>query len=131
VAEVSVAGKVLDASALLVWTEGRVAIQAWVGVARTRGLTLLLPELARVEILMLRPDATGLVDDLATHPHVLVAELTAGGRSAIETRFADTGTCDVLAAWVVQACHQRGWSALSADPGRLHRLDPRLEVDLL
>jgi hypothetical protein len=37
-------------------------------MARTRGLTLLLPTLARVEILTLRPDAAGLVGELTASP---------------------------------------------------------------
>lgn len=129
--EVSIAGKVLDTSALAVWTEGLVSMRAWVGVARTRGLTLLLPTLARVEILTLRPDAAGLVDELTAHPHVLIAELSSSDRDAIEARLVATGTCDVLATWVIHASHQRGWPALSADPPRLRRVDPTVEIDLL
>lgn len=86
------------------------------GVAHTRGLTLLLPTLARVEILTLRPKAAG---------------LSGSDREAIEARIAVSGTCDVLATWVVHASHQRGWPALSADPTRLRRVDPTVEIDLL
>jgi hypothetical protein len=64
------------------------------------------------------------VDELAAHPHVLIAELSRSDRDAIEARLAATGTCDVLATWVIHACHQRGWPALSANPGRLRRIDP-------
>jgi len=108
-----------------------VSLRAWVGVARTRGLTLLLPTLARVEILTLRPEAAGLVNELTAHPHVLITELSRSDRDAIEARLVATGTCDVLATWVVHASHQRGWPALSADPGRLRRVDHTVEIDLL
>jgi hypothetical protein len=108
-----------------------ISLRAWVGVARTRGLTLLLPTLARVEILTLRPEAAGLVNELTAHPHVLIAELSRSDRDAIEARLVATGTCDVLATWVVHASHQRGWPALSADPTRLRRVDPTVEIDLL
>ena len=101
------------------------------GVARTRGLTLLMPALARVEILSLRPGVAELVNQLAAHPHVLVTELTDSGRSAVEFLLSTTGTCDVLAAWVIRACQQGGWAALTADPGRLRRLDPKVDIDLL
>jgi hypothetical protein len=37
--ELSVAGKVLDASAGAAWTRGSIAFSAWLGVARVRGLT--------------------------------------------------------------------------------------------
>jgi hypothetical protein len=126
-----VAGKVLDTSAVAAWAEGRVSIQAWVGVARTRGLTLLVPSLARIEVLSLRPGSAELIDQLTAHPHVLVIELTDSDRSTIESLLSATGTSDVLAAWVVHTCRQRGWAALTADPDRLRRLDPNLETDLL
>jgi hypothetical protein len=108
-----------------------ISLRAWVGVARARGLTLLLPTLARVEILTLRPEAAGLVGELTAHPHVLIAELSGSDREAIEARIAASETCDVLATWVVHASHQRGWPALSGDPTRLRRVDPTVEIDLL
>lgn len=127
----SVAGKVLDTSSLAAWTEGRISIQAWITVARTRGLTLLVPELARAEILALRPDTTSLVDELARHPHILLVPLTSADRAALEEHLSDTTTCDVLASWVIHLCRQRGWPALTFDPGRLRRLAPDLETDQL
>lgn len=129
--EVTVAGKVLDTSSLAAWTEGRISVQAWITVARTQGLTLLVPELARVEILALRPDTTSLVDELARHPHVLVVPLTSDDSTAIEKHLSDTNTCDVLASWVVHLCRQRGWPALTSDPGRLRRVAPDLDADQL
>jgi len=38
---------------------------------------------------------------------------------------------DATAGHVVQVARQRGWSALSADAGRLRRIDPGVAVDLL
>ncbi len=38
---------------------------------------------------------------------------------------------DALAGHVVYVARQRGWPALTDDPGRLHRVDPGLEVELL
>jgi hypothetical protein len=38
---------------------------------------------------------------------------------------------DVLAGWVIHACRQRGWPALTIDPARLRRLDPTVPIDLL
>ncbi|MDQ2709117.1 MAG: hypothetical protein M3Z25_16420 [Actinomycetota bacterium] len=100
-------------------------------MARTKGLTLLVPELASAEILALRPDTTSLVDELARHPQVLFLPLTSADRQAIEEHLSDTDTCDILASWVIHLCRQRGWSALTADPGRLRRLAPDLETDQL
>lgn len=38
---------------------------------------------------------------------------------------------DAMAGHVVHVARQRSWPALSADPGRLRRIDPGLEIDLL
>lgn len=127
----SLAGKVLDTSSLAAWTEGRISIQVWLNVARAHGLTLLVPDLARTEIDALRPDSAGSLDELAQHPQVLVVQLGGVDRAAIEKHLTDTDTCDVLASWVIHLCRHRGWPALTADPGRLHRLAPDLETDQL
>lgn len=121
----------LDASALAAWSEARISLQAWVTVARNRGLTLLLPELARTEVLTLRPEATEILDALAAHPHVLHVSLADPDRETIEAHLSSANAFDVLAAWVIRLCRQRGWAALSADPGRLHRLAPDLDIDQL
>ena len=41
------------------------------------------------------------------------------------------GVFDALAGNVLRVAGQRGWPALTADPGRVHRVAPDLEVDLL
>ncbi|MBV9141568.1 MAG: hypothetical protein JO115_11735 [Pseudonocardiales bacterium] len=79
----------------------------------------------------MRPDTGVLLDDLAVHPHVIVGRLGSTDAAAIERRLEATNTFDVLAGWVVHACRQRGWPALSVDPGGLRRVDPALEIDLL
>jgi hypothetical protein len=101
------------------------------GAARVRGLTYLLPSLAITEVQVLRPDTGALLDDLAAHPHIIVGRLTTTDAAAIERLLQATNTFDVLAGWIVHTCHQRGWPALSADPERLRRLDPTLQIDLL
>jgi hypothetical protein len=100
-------------------------------VARARGLTLLLPELARTEILALRPDTAHLVNELVGHPQVLLTHLTDPARKVIEEHLSSTDTVDVLASWVIYLCRQRGWAALTADPALLHRLAPDLDTDRL
>jgi hypothetical protein len=104
-------------------------MQTWVIVARNRGLTLLLPDLARTELLALRPDAVDLLDEFTEHPHVLLVQLSGSEREAIEITLADRQAFDVLAAWITELCRRRGWPALSADPGRLRRLAPDLDID--
>ena len=58
-------------------------IQAWVGWARTPGLTLLLPDLARTEILTLHPDAAGLFDDLCRRGRALGIQRHRGGKQCL------------------------------------------------
>lgn len=126
-----VGGKVLDASAVAAWTSGRLAIQSWVTVAADLGLTLYVPSLACTEVETLRPAAAVLLADLTSSPHVVVGRLEPDDASAVEDLLAQVGTFDVMAAWVVHVCRQRAWPVLSADPGRLYRIDPDVSVDLL
>jgi len=79
----------------------------------------------------LRPDTGGLLDDLADHPHVVVGRLDPSDAAAVERALEATNTFDVLAGWVIHACHQRDWPALTADPSRLRRIDPTVQVNLL
>lgn len=129
--ELSIGGKVLDASAVAAWTRGSIAFSAWLGAARVRGLTYYLPSLAITEVRVLRPDADILLDELAAHPHVVLGRLDAADAAAVEQLLDRSGTVDVLAGWVVHACRQRGWPALSTDAGRLRRVDPAVEIDPL
>jgi hypothetical protein len=49
-----------------------------------------------------------------------------------EQLLAASRTFDVLAAWVVHLCRQRGgWNALTTDPGRLQRIDPQVPTERL
>jgi len=129
--ELSIGGKILDASAVAAWTRGSIAFSAWLGAARVRGLTYYLPSLAITEVRVLRPDADVLLDELVAHPHVVLGRLDAADAAAVEQLLDTSGTVDVLAGWVVHTCRQRGWPALSTDPGRLRRVDPAVEVDPL
>ncbi len=126
-----VSGKVLDASAVASWTAGWLSIQSWVIVAADLGLTLYLPSLARIEVETLRPATAVLLDDLANYPNVVLGQLDPTTAAAVEQRLEQTRTFDVLAAWVAHTCRQRDWPALTADPTRLHRIDPDLPVDEL
>jgi hypothetical protein len=112
-------------------TRGSIVFSAWLGAARVRGLTYFLPSLALAEVQVLRPETGALLDDLAAHPHVIVGRLGTTDAASIERQLEATNTLDVLAGWVVHACRQRGWPALSADLGRLHSINPNLPIDVL
>ena len=125
-------GKVLDASALMAWTQGSLAMATWVETAFELGLTLLVPSHARDEVLLARPEQADLVEVLLARPSVVVLEgLGEGHRDQMRDRFARSGAFDPLASWVAALCQQRGWPALSSDPVRLERIDPAVDVDRL
>jgi hypothetical protein len=62
---------------------------------------------------------------------VIPGELDATSARAVDQLLIQADIFDALAGHVVHIARQRGWPVLSADPGRLHRLDPTLPIDLL
>lgn len=60
-----------------------------------------------------------------------LGELDTGAAAAVDGLLDSAGVFDALAGQVVHVKRQRGWPALTDDPGRLHRLAPDLQVDLL
>lgn len=121
----------LDASAVAAWVEGGLAIQSWLAVAGTLGLTIMVPNLAIEEVAELRPEADAELWRLKRHPQVLLARMDAARKAAIEAIHERQPLADVTAAWVVTLARERGWAVLSADPRRLHLLGPEPSVDLL
>ena len=108
------------------------AIQSWLAVAPQLGLTFLLPELAVAEVRALRPHATDAIDELVTHPHVVLTRMGPADAAGVEKLLAASRTFDVTAGWVVHLCRQRGgWNALTTDPRRLQRIDPHVPTELL
>lgn len=126
-----IGGKVLDASALAALARRRYSALVWFDIAPALGLTLYLPSLALTEVRAVRPDAAPLLANLLTHPSVIVGELDAATAAQVDQLLADADMFDALAGHVVHIARHRGWPALSADPGRLRRLDPALPIDPL
>ncbi len=125
-------GKVLDASALMAWSHGSLAMATWSEIAFGLGLTLLVPAHARDEVLLARPGHGDLVEVLLARPSVVVVESpTEEQLHLIGDGFARSGTFDPLAIWVAALSRVRGWPALSSDPVRLQRVDPTIDVDRL
>jgi hypothetical protein len=94
------------------------------------GLTFLLPELAIAEVRTLRPHADAIVDELVTHPHVVLTRMRSADTAGVEELLAASRTFDVMAGWVIYLCRQREWNALTTDPGRLQRIDPQVPIEL-
>lgn len=125
-------GKVFDASALMAWTHGSLAMATWVEIAFGLGSTLLAPSHARTEVLLARPGQADLVEVLLSRPSVVVLERPSAGQlQLINERFAHDGAFDPLACWVAALCRERDWPALSSDPNRLERVDPTIAIDRL
>lgn len=127
----SAAGKVLDASALAAWARGHLGMQTWFGIAWELQLSFYVPAFARTEALLLHPDTEPLIETLTRAPYVVLADLAPADAAAVDARQQAAEVFDPLATWVVHTCHQRGWNAVSADPGRLWRIDPDLPIDEL
>jgi predicted nucleic acid-binding protein len=126
-----IGGKVLDASALAALARRRPAALAWFDTARLVGIALYLPTLALAEVRAVLPEAAPLLADLLSHPSVVLGEIDAATAYQVDQLLLAEDVFDALAAHVVYVARARGWPALTADPDRLLRINPALEVDLL
>lgn len=126
-----IGGKVLDSSFVAALVRGRLAAGAWLEAARTLNLPLYLPSLALTEVRAVRPDSGRQLAELLVHPSIVLGELDAASADQVDQLLDEAAVFDVLAGHVVHVAHQRRWPALSADSGRLTRVDPTLDVELL
>lgn len=125
-------GKVLDGSALAAVVHGHFEARAWLDTAYVMATSLYVPDLAFTELLALRPDAVADLDDVRTHPSIVVKTMSPDERTGVEQSLAAAeGVFDVLAGHVVHVAATRGWPVLTTDPSRLRRLAPDLEIDVL
>jgi len=90
-----------------------------------------VPSLALTEVRAVRPNAAPLLADVLTHPSVIVGELDAAMAGQVDQLLLNADVFDGCAGHVVHIARTRGWPALSADPGRLRRVDRTVEIDLL
>jgi hypothetical protein len=124
-----IGGKVVDASALAALVRGRMSAMAWFDTAWALSLPLHLPTLALAEVRAVRPDAVPGLADVLGHPSVVLGELDA---TAANQLLLTADIVDACAGHVVHVTRRtRSWPALTADPGRLRRVDPAVQLDLL
>ena len=90
-----------------------------------------MPTLALAEVRAVLPDAAPLLADLLSHPSVVLGEIDAATAYQVDQLLITADVFDALAAHVVYVARQRGWPALSADPGRLLRINTEIEINLL
>jgi hypothetical protein len=126
-----IGGKVLDASALAALVRGWLSAVAWFATAKTIGLTLYLPSLALNEVRAVRPDAGPQLAEVLGHPSLVLGELDAAAARHVDQLLLAADVFDGCAGHVVHTARTRGWPALSADAGRLRRVDPEVQLDLL
>lgn len=127
-APTSVGGIVVDGSALAALVVDNFAALSWLAVARQRHLAVWVSELSVVEVETIRPHVLPALDRLRGHPQVVVEALGAEDAAAVDKLLAGAGAWDPLAGIVVHQARRRGWHTVTADPGRLHRVDPELPV---
>ncbi|HSL07641.1 MAG TPA: hypothetical protein VK887_06645 [Pseudonocardiaceae bacterium] len=126
-----IGGKVVDASALAALVRGRMSAIAWFDTAWALSLPLYLPTLALAEVRAVRPDAVPGLAEVLGHPSVVLGELDATAANQVDQLLLTADVFDACAGHVVHIARTRGWPALTADPGRLRRVDPAVQLDLL
>lgn len=126
-----IGGKILDPSALAEFAQGSIAMEAWLATARATGVVLYLPALVLSEVRAVYPGSHGRLDRILRDSQVVYRELSVDDAPKVAKLLAESGAWDGTAGHVVLVARQRGWPVLSADPGRLRRIAPDLDVDLL
>lgn len=126
-----IGGKVVDASALAALVRGRMSAMAWFDTAWALSVPLYLPTLALAEVRAVRPDAVPRLAEVMGHPSVVLGDLDAVAADQVDQVLIAADVFDGCAGHVVHIARTRSWPALTADPGRLHRIDPAVQVDLL
>lgn len=126
-----IGGKVLDASALAAHAQGSIATQAHLAAAEIHGSTLYLSALAFSEARWVFPDRLGKLGEVLDHTQVLYKLLEPDEAPRVAALLTEAGCFDACAGHVILVARERGWPVLTTDPGRLTRIAPDLDLDLL
>lgn len=126
-----IGGKVVDPSALAAYVRGSVAMDAWTATAAQMGMVLYLPTLAAVELRAVHPELEHELARFLAYPSVFQAGLSQQDAPKVAQLLAESRAWDATAGHVVLVARERGWPVLSADPDRLRRIAPDLDIDLL
>ena len=90
-----------------------------------------LPTLALAEVRAVRPDAGAQLAEVIGHSSVVLDELDATAARHVDQLLLRADVFDACAGHIAYVARTRGWPTLTADPGRLRRVDPVLELELL
>jgi hypothetical protein len=129
-----IGGKVVDPSALVAYVRGSVAMDSWLAVAKELGIVLYVPALAVIEVrtvCVVYPHTDPLLSRLLEHPSVIHSELSSAEALNVIQLLDESQAWDGIAGHVILMARQRGWPVLTSDPGRLRRIAPNLDVNLL
>jgi hypothetical protein len=66
-----------------------------------------------------------------TVPSVVLGELDAATADQVDQLLLAADVFDACAGHIAYIARTRGWPALTADPDRLRRVDPAIQLDLL
>ncbi len=124
-------GRILDPGALAALLDGNIYMSSWLTVARTEAITLVIPALVRAEVAGLRPHHGALLALLDEHPQILALPLSRADAVAVEQMMIARNVWDATAGAVVYAARQRGHEVLTADAGRLTRIDSDVPIDVI
>lgn len=104
-------------------------MDSWLVAAAQTGIVLYLPQPVMTEFRAVYPGAD--LADLLSYPWVIEAGFDWTDESDVAPLLAESPGWDGAAGHVVLVARRRGWPVLSADPDRLRRIAPDVDVDEL
>lgn len=109
-------------------------MQAWLDTAAQKGIVLYLPDASLAEVLAIYhydPSAEQRLGELRNHPCAVRGTLDRFDAEQVAGLLDKARMWDVTAGHVILVARRRGWPVLTADPGRIQRIAPDLDLDLL
>lgn len=127
-----IGGKVVDPSAQVAYVRGSVAMDSWLAVAKELGIVLYIPALVVIEVrtvCAVYPNTDTLLSRLLDHPSVVHSQLSSAEALKVIRLLDESRTWDGIAGQVILVARQRGWPVLSADPDRVRRVAPDVDIE--
>lgn len=124
-------GQVIDPSGLDAVLDPQRYASHWLFSAYEASTPLYVPTLALTEVralLAVRLERLAALYELLEHPSIVRRDLDLSAANKVAELLAATGRFDVCAAHVIVVARERGWPVITADAGRLRRIDPEIDV---
>jgi hypothetical protein len=128
-----IGGRVLDGSALVAFATGRpVYMRALVWAAVEENLVLAVPSAALGRAwAQLEPQHHAALQVLLGLPNTVIHDLSPSMAQESGLLLAASGQDDIVAGQVVSTARQRGWPAVTGDPGTLRKVDGAVPIEEL